>query len=65
MPADMSLRLAMQQQDWITAAALNKVDYSFLSFDLLTSETIKHGVFISVFQDSHNESCRTLTLSGA
>jgi hypothetical protein len=49
MPADMSLRVAMQQQDWITTASLNEVDCSFLSFDLFMSEAIKHGgTYISV-----------------
>jgi hypothetical protein len=32
----------MQQQDWITATTSNEVDGGFLSFDLPTSETIKH-----------------------
>jgi hypothetical protein len=41
-PADMSLRVAVQEQDRKTAATVNEVDGSFLSLDLLTSETIKH-----------------------
>jgi hypothetical protein len=44
MPADMSLGVTMQQQNWIPTTALNEVDDSFLSFDLLMSEPIKHGI---------------------
>jgi hypothetical protein len=43
MPADMRLRVAMQQQNWTTATASNKIDGSFWSCDSLTSETSKHG----------------------
>src|SRR5688572_12212510 len=43
MPADMSLWIAVQQQDGITTPPSNEVDYYFLCFDLLTSETIEHG----------------------
>jgi hypothetical protein len=43
MPADMRLRVAMQQQDGRTATTSNEVDGRVLSCDVLTSETIKHG----------------------
>jgi hypothetical protein len=43
MPADMGLRVAMQQQDWITATTSNEVDCGFLSVDSRTGETVKHG----------------------
>jgi hypothetical protein len=43
MPADMSLRVAVQEQDGKTAATANKVDGGSLSLCLLTNELVKHG----------------------
>src|SRR5262249_53248140 len=49
MPADMRLRVAMRQQEWIPAPAADEVNGGFLSVDLLTSETIKYGsLYLSV-----------------
>lgn len=42
MPAYVTLRRAMQQQDWIAVAALNEIDCGVLCFDLLRSEPIRH-----------------------
>lgn len=42
MPADVSLGIAVQEQDRRAAAAMNDVDDRSLSFDLLTNEFVKH-----------------------
>jgi hypothetical protein len=48
MPADMSLRVTMQQQDGITASTADEVDGNPLSFDLLMGEASKHGYCLTL-----------------
>ncbi|HEX3249497.1 MAG TPA: hypothetical protein VHS05_08720 [Pyrinomonadaceae bacterium] len=42
MPADMRLRVTMQQQHRITMTTLNEVDCGFPSLNLLAIESVKH-----------------------
>jgi hypothetical protein len=57
MPADVSLRITVQQQNRITVASAHEVNSGLLSFYLLTSETLKHkNIYTGVLRTPTKES---------